>query len=338
MRKLLLAVALVSVAFPAAAQAHVTLGQLAPGTNPPATCLGPNDLVQTMAGSAPRYVAPSAGVITSWSTNAAAGMGQAMTFKVYRPSQGNYLVVAHDGPRPLVPSRVNTFRTEIPVEAGDVLALSAASASLALPIACLFGGPANAGDQVGQAGGPVPDGGTAAIGSTFGNSRLNLAATFLPPPVITGIGTTQGSVAGGDPVTIAGANLDEVQSVTFAGAPAKSFVVDSEAQITAIAPPSRKLTPAAVAVTTLAGTATAPQSFAYLGCRVPKLKRKSLAAARKGLKRAGCRVGKVRRLSGASSRSGRVAKQNPGPGTVVAPGAKVSLTLKPRRPAPAARG
>jgi hypothetical protein len=327
-RAVLLAAVIALLTISATAQAHVTLGQLAPGTNPMATCLGPDDLVQTTVGSAPRYDAPGAGVITSWSTNAGAGTGQEMTLKVYRPFQGNYLVVGHDGPRPLVPSRVNTFRTEIPVEAGDVLALSAASARLGSASACLFTTAAGSGDRVGQAGGAVPDRGTAVIGNTFVNSRLNLQATFLPPPVITGVGTTQGSVAGGTPVTISGANLDEVQSVTFAGAPAKSFVVDSEAQITAIAPRSRRLAAAAVAVTTLAGTATAPQSFTYLGCSVPKLKRKRLVAAKKSLKRAGCRVGKVRKLAGATAKKGRVAKQKPGPGTVLAPGAKVALTLR----------
>lgn len=327
-RAVLLAAVVALLATPAVAQAHLTLGQLAPGVNPPATCLGPSDLVPVLVSSGTRYETPAAGVITSWSTNAAAGEGQEMTFKVYRPFQGNFLVVGHDGPRPLVPGRVNTFSTAIPVEPGDVLAVSAANAVVSLQSACLFRVPANSGDQVGEAGGSIPDRGTTVIERTFPDRRLNIQATLLVLPVVTGIGTTQGSVAGGTPVTIAGANFDEVRSVTFAGAPAKSFVVDSEGQITAIAPPSRTLTSAPIAVTTVAGTATAPQGFTYLGCTVPKLKGKRLAAAKKRLRGAGCRPGKVKRLAGGSARAGRVVRQKPVAGKVIAPGAKVALALR----------
>jgi hypothetical protein len=62
-------------------------------------------------------------------------------------------------------------------------------------------------------------------------------------------------------------------------------------------------------------------------CRVPKLTGKKLKPTRRKLKKSDCRVGKVALRGGATRKSGRVVKQKPKPGTVLAPGAKVKLTL-----------
>lgn len=62
-------------------------------------------------------------------------------------------------------------------------------------------------------------------------------------------------------------------------------------------------------------------------CRVPKLKRKKLAAAKKILRRSGCRLGKVKKRDGATAKTGRVVKQKPGAGKTLAAGAKVSVVL-----------
>jgi hypothetical protein len=77
--------------------------------------------------------------VTSWSTSAAAGAGQTMTFKVFRKTAdpATYQVVGHDGPHPLMPSVVNTFTTSIPVHAGDVIGLNDENA-IAVPNACDF--------------------------------------------------------------------------------------------------------------------------------------------------------------------------------------------------------
>jgi hypothetical protein len=136
--------ALVAVS-PAAA---VTVGQLAPGTSPDPLCTnGPNDSLSPTVTSGNSYVipalsAPNGMTATSWSTNAAAGAGQTLTFKVFRPTGAldTYQVVGHDGPRPLTPSVLNTFATSIPVHAGDIIGLNDENADT-VPNACDFPSP-----------------------------------------------------------------------------------------------------------------------------------------------------------------------------------------------------
>lgn len=68
-------------------------------------------------------------------------------------------------------------------------------------------------------------------------------------------------------------------------------------------------------------------------CKVPKLKGKSPARAKRLLKRAGCAIGKVRRPRKPKGRKLRpliVAAQKPGAGRVVPLGTKVALRLKER--------
>jgi hypothetical protein len=108
------------------AVASVTLGQLAPGS-PPTGFSDPSgswDALQPTVTSGNSYVVPGNGTITSWSHNAAAGTGQEMTFKVFRPITGlTYTVVGHDGPRSLTGGALNTFPASIPVKPGDVIGL-----------------------------------------------------------------------------------------------------------------------------------------------------------------------------------------------------------------------
>src|SRR5262245_63794629 len=109
------------------ASAAVTLGDLAPGTSLVAICNNPNpyDYVQVTITSGNSYVVPGTGTITSWSHSAAAGAGQQMSLKVFRPiGPETYQVVGHDGPRPLTESTVNSFAGfAIPVKPGDVIGL-----------------------------------------------------------------------------------------------------------------------------------------------------------------------------------------------------------------------
>ena len=84
-----------------------------------------------------------------------------------------------------------------------------------------------------------------------------------------------------------------------------------------------------ITVTTAAGTATSAQTFAYEGCRVPKLKGKKLKASKKKLKKADCKTGKVKKRKGATAATGEVVKQSAKPGTILAPGTKIKVTLGP---------
>jgi hypothetical protein len=325
--------ALASLAlFSASAAAQITVGQLAPTAALEANCgyEEPWDEFQTSVASGASYAVPApGGVITSWSTNAGPGAGQLFEMKIFRPLGPNlYFVVAHDGPRPLIPSTLNTFPVSIPVRAGDILGVHIPTELETAPTACEFktGSPL---DIERYKEGDAADLSAFVLTTGFESSefRYNVAATVLPPPVLTGLATPGGSVKGGTPVVITGANLADVKAVSFGAVPATSFVVNSEAQITAIAPPSTTLSAVPVSVTTGAGTATTATAFAYEGCKVPKLAHKKLKASKKALRNRDCRVGKVKKAGDTTAKTGKVVKQSAKPGTILAPGAKITIKL-----------
>jgi IPT/TIG domain/PASTA domain len=328
----LAATALTAALFSASAAAQVTIGQLAP-----TAALEPNcgyelpwDEFQTSVASGPSYAVPApGGVVTSWSTNAGPGAGQLFEMKIFRPLSPNaYFVVAHDGPRPLIPSTLNTFPVSFPVRAGDIIGVHIPTEVETTPTACEFktGSPL---DIQRYKAGDAGDGSAFLLTTGFESTefRYNVSATVLPPPVLTGLATPGGSVKGGTPVVIAGANLAEVKAVSFGTIPATGFTVNSEAQITAIAPPSTTLAKVPVSVTTVAGTASSVATFAYEGCRVPKLGHKKLKASKKQLRKGDCKLGKVKKQGDATAKTGKVVKQSAKPGTILAPGSKITIKL-----------
>ena len=142
MRRLALAASLAGLSLAASASttgAAVTIGQT--GT-PTTTCSSGNDRLQPSVTSGNAYVVPPTvvtGTITSWSTEASANAGQALTLKVFRPVGGaTYQVVGHDGPHALTGGRLNTFPASVPVKAGDVLGSSIPAAE---PTGCNFAVP-----------------------------------------------------------------------------------------------------------------------------------------------------------------------------------------------------
>jgi len=310
-------------AMSASASAQITLGQLAPATTPAFNCEygSAYDELQTAAGVGNSYVAPSSGVITSWSTQVGANPGQVLGMKVYRAAgAGTYLVVGQDGPRTLA-AGLNTFPVTIPVQTGDILGIFLAAG---VHSDCAFE-TGLAGDLISWQEGNAPVGSSFAIQETYSEDRLNISATLLPPPTISAIAPTSGSIKGAS-VTITGANFASVTGVSFGSTPA-TFTVGSEGQITATAPASKTLKKVQVTVTTVAGSATSAQTFVYKGCKVPQLKGKKLKAAKTSLRKGGCKLGAVKKLHGSTSKSGKVTKQSPKPGKILSPGSKVKVTL-----------
>jgi len=304
------------------ASAQITVGQLAPAGAPFNCNYGtPYDELQTSVAAGNSYVAPGAGILTSWSTQVGTEPGQELGMKVYRPvGPGTYLVVGQDGPRALAPG-LNTFAVNIPVQPGDVLGIflppnvhSECTFETGLP-----------GDVLSWREGNSPVGTSFPIEESAPVGRLNITASLLPPPAITSITPAEGSIKGAS-VVIAGANFASVTGVSFGSVPT-TFTVNSEGQITAVAPPSKTLGAVPVTVTTAAGSATGAQAFVYKGCKVPQLKGKKLKAAKKKIRKGDCGLGKVKKLHGATAKTGKVSKQNPKPGKILAPGAKVKVTL-----------
>jgi PASTA domain len=199
---LLVMAVLTALCFCASAEADVTVGEVAPQT-PEFLCnLGPTDTIQIATSGGNSYVVPQAGVLTSWSTAAGPGIGQAVSLKVYRPLGGTiYSVIGQDGPRSLVPSVLNTFPIDIPVQAGDVIGLNDGEAVI-VHDACNFETP-SLGDVVG---GLL---GNAAAGSqlnfeasdTRGEVRVNVSANLQPAPAIVATPTvpTSGPPTSGRP-------------------------------------------------------------------------------------------------------------------------------------------
>ncbi len=62
-------------------------------------------------------------------------------------------------------------------------------------------------------------------------------------------------------------------------------------------------------------------------CVVPKVKGKKVAVAKSAITKAHCSVGRITKAYSAKVRKGRVSSQKPGPGTRLARGAKVALTV-----------
>jgi len=179
----LTALSLTASASPAAAS--VTIGQLAPAT-PSVDCTGADfDHVQPSVTSGTTYVVPplppaSALVISSWSHNAAAAAGQVLTMKVFRKvaDPATYVVVGHDGPRPLTASTLNTFSASVPVKPGDVLGLNSTAASMT---GCAFPTP---GESRLVRAGNLADGESGAFGSAP-DRRLNVSAVVAPSNTFT---------------------------------------------------------------------------------------------------------------------------------------------------------
>jgi hypothetical protein len=161
------------------ATASVTIGQLAPS---PATnvCNALRDRLQPTVTSGAAYVVPSTGGVVnwrlkSWSHNAGPAAGQTLGMKVFSKiaNPANYVVIAHDGPRPLTSSALNTFPVNIPVRAGDVLGSFQTTAA---SVACSFSA---IGDSYLFSDGSLADGASAPFTPTP-DLRLNISAVVAP--------------------------------------------------------------------------------------------------------------------------------------------------------------
>lgn len=315
-----------------AASATVTVGQLS-GPNPKAACMGgPDDVYQSSLSGGTSYVVPAAGILTSWSTEAAEGAGQTLKMKVFQPLGGNsFKVVGHNGPQALTPATLNTFPAHIAVQAGDVIGFNDQNAT-AVHNACLFE-TGNASDIFAANPGlsDAEDGSNVEMAPTADGYRLNLSATLLEVPTITAVSPTAGPAAGGTAVTISGTEFAEVQSVRFGSVPAASVTVASESQIVAGAPAGAAGS-VPVTVTTSAGTATASQQFSFQappspGCIVPKLKGSSLKSAKRKILGGGCQIGQVKRRKGVKAKTAKVVGQNKKPGAVLPARTVIRITL-----------
>jgi hypothetical protein len=271
--------------------------------------------------SGANIASPVSGVIVRWRIVQA--VGGPFRLRVLRPLGGStYMPVATSAPASASSLGVQTFSTNLPIRAGDTVAIEATLVS---------------GNQLGLAG-PVTGAnyiywapplaeGASGTGTAASQQEVGFNADVQPPPTISAISPGSGSFTGGTSVKITGTDFEGASAVTFGGSPAKSFTVDSEDQITAVGPATPRPVSLPVAVTTVAGTATGATAFTTTACVVPKLTGKSLNASKKKLKKANCKLGSVKKVEGATAKTGKIVKQNPKPGKVLAPGTKIKVTI-----------
>ena len=96
----------------------------------------------------------------------------------------------------------------------------------------------------------------------LGNSNsVTFTYVVAQVPVVTSVAPSNGPTAGGTGVTLTGTGFTAATTVTFAGVPATSFMVNSATQITAVTP-AGSAGAAVVTVTTPGGT-SAPNAFFF---------------------------------------------------------------------------
>jgi IPT/TIG domain/PASTA domain len=322
-----------------AGAALVTVGPDLSGTYTNSSCGAECTLVNsnlTQAGA--QMTSPVGGLVVRWHVLDGETAG---TYRLRTASPlgvGTYLFGASSAPVGSVPTTgVQTFTATMPIAAGQTIGIDMSqTASIGI-------GPGLGGYYEWR---PAPLEETSPANVGGGTTAIGFNAEVQPAPTITALGTASGPTAGGTSLTITGTDLEGASAVSFGAEPASGFTVDSESQITAVAPAAAAGT-AQLSVTTAAGKATSSQSFTYVAptpaaptpatptapapvsrCIVPKLKGKKLKASEKALMKARCKVGTVRKKAGASARTGKVVKQSRTPGTVLRAGTKVTLTIK----------
>jgi IPT/TIG domain/PASTA domain len=308
----------------AAAEANtITVGSVLPA-GPTSKPVGEVDtfLNTALPEKGANLTSPVSGVIVRWRLQGA--KGGPFYLRVLRPNGlGAYTAVGKSDPATVSSVGLLTFNTSLPIKAGDVLGVD----------------PTNAADELGFATAagaafttifPTPfEGATVPARDPESGQELELSAEVQPTPTVTAISPAKGSVTGGTVVTVTGADFTSASAVKFGTEPAAAFKVESDSEIVATAPNSAKVNTVDVTVTTIAGTSAAARAdhFTYSGCVVPKLNKKKLGKAKDLIRGAGCAVGKVTKTDGVTSKTGKVIKQGPNAGKVVARGTKVNLKL-----------
>jgi IPT/TIG domain/PASTA domain len=322
---ILIATAVASLAICASAQAaNVTVGSPLSGAFITSSCPTSCTLSQTtLPAAGTTATSPVTGAIIRWRMT---GGAIAKNYKLRVLTHGSGLSYTGSGTSAGATPKgagVETFSTDLPIQAGQLIGID-------LEAGAPIGYRKLTGAKFVESIPPFVDGAMGTAKEDGAQLELGFNAEVQPAPTITALGSTSGSTAGGTSVTISGTDFEGTSAVKFGTLPAASFTVNSESQITAVAP-AAAAGAVNVAVTTVAGTATSAQQFTSTApaptCTVPKLTAKKLKAAKKGLTKADCKLGKLTKKKGATAKTGKVVKQSPKAGKVLPAGSKVSVRL-----------
>lgn len=265
---------------------------------------------------------PVNGAIVRWRVQGAVG-GPFFLRVLHPDGKGSYEATATSQGATPSGTGLQTFSTNLKVQAGDLIGIDPSHDSDEIGFAAVAG--------AGYASiFPTPfDGSVHAPSETFSGKEISLSAEIQPAPEVTTVTPAFGPVTGTTVVTISGKNLNGATAVRFGATPAAAFTVDSDTQITATAPRAALPGKVDVAVTTLAGDNpdTRFDDYVYQACVVPAVKNKSLKKAKTLLRRRGCKLGHVKKVDAPAKKEGKILRQAPKPGKVLAPGARVRVTL-----------
>jgi IPT/TIG domain/PASTA domain len=318
------AVAIVCLAYAGTAQASViSIGSVLP-KEPTPTEFG---RVQTLFNTAlpeagATLSSPVNGAIVRWRIQGASG--GPFYLRVLHPNgKGGYEAAGTSQGATPADQGLQTFSTNLKVKAGDLIGVD----------------PTNATDKIGvaEASGakyeaifPPPfEGSVVAPSETVSGKEVELSAEIQPEPEVTLVSPPFGPVTGTTSVTVTGKNFTNASEVKF-GSTTATFTVDSDTEITATAPKSVRPGKVDVTVTTFAGTNpnTHFDDYVYTACVVPRIKNRTLKVAKAQLRRAGCKLGHVKKVDAPKPKKvGKVLKQAPKPGKVLAPGSRVRIQL-----------
>lgn len=320
------AVAAVFLAFAGSAQASViSVGSVLPEKFESTKFERVQTLFNTALPEAGATLAsPVTGAIVRWRIQGAEG--GPFYLRVLRPNgKGAYEAAGKSGPESPTSTGLQTFQTNLKIQAGDLIGIDPTDGEK---------------DKIGVAevsgAGfasifPTPfEGSVVAPSGTVGGKEIELAAEIQPQPEVTLVSPPFGPVTGGTVVTITGKNFTQASEVKFGTTPAASFTVDSDTEITATTPKALRPGQVDLAVTTFAGTNpnTHFDDYVYTACVVPRVKNRTLKVAKAMLRRAGCKLGHVKKVNAPKPKKvGKVLKQTPNPGQVLAPGARVRIQL-----------
>lgn len=265
---------------------------------------------------------PVDGAVIRWRIQGASG--GPFYLRVLHPNgKGAYEAAGTSLPATPVDEGLQTFSTNLKIRAGDLIGIDPTSAEDKIGVAETSG--ASFASIF-----PTPfDGSVVAPSEAFTGKEVELSAEILPVPEVVSMTPTFGSVTGGTLMTITGKNLNNASAVEFGTTPASSFSVVSDTEITATAPRALRPGKVDVTITTPAGESTNTRfdDYVYRACVVPAIKGKTLQKAKSLLRRRGCKLGHVKKVEAPAKKEGKVLKQTPKAGKILAPGARVRVNL-----------
>jgi hypothetical protein len=265
---------------------------------------------------------PVNGAVVRWRVQGA--VGGPFFLRVLHPNgKGGYEAAGTSQGASPTKEGLETFNTNLKVRAGDLIGIDPTAATDKIGVAEVSGA------SFASIFPPPFDGSVVAPSETFGGKEIELSAEIQPAPEITTISPPFGPITPGTLVTITGANFTQASEVKF-GSAAAGFTVDSDTEITATAPASLRPGAVGVSVTTFAGTSpdTRFDDYTYLACVVPRIKNRALKVAKTLLRRRSCKLGHVKKVEAKKSKQlGKVLKQQPQPGKILPPGARVRVQL-----------